>query len=242
MLYKTRGIVLNSVKYSETSLIIKIYTEEFGLQSYMVRGVRSKSAKIKPALLQNLSLVDLEVYHKEKKSIQTIKELRPGYTFSSIPFNMKKSAVAVFINEILYKAIREEEQNTELFRFIYESVKLLDMEPGLNPNFHLLFMVHLTKFLGFFPKNNFSDQTNTFDLQEGVFKKQDLPGELLLIMPGTGYLNNLINGTFDKLSTLQIPSKIRTLLLDNLIKYYTLHLPGFGNVKSHIVMKEVLKD
>jgi DNA repair protein RecO (recombination protein O) len=242
MLYKTRGIVLNSVKYSETSLIIKIYTEEFGLQSYMVRGVRSKSAKIKPALLQNLSLVDLEVYHKEKKSIQTIKELRPGYTFGSIPFNMKKSAIAVFLNEILYKAILEEEQNIDLFGFIYESVKLLDMEPDANPNFHLLFMVHLTKFLGFFPKNNFSDRNSVFDLQEGLFKKPDLPGELLLEMPGSSYLNNLINTAFDRLPSLQIPSKTRILILENLIKYYALHLPGFGTVKSHIVMKEVLRD
>ncbi len=242
MLYKTRGIVLSRVKYSETSLIIKIYTEEFGLQSYMVRGVRSKSAKIKPALLQNLSLVDMEVYHKEKKSLQTIRELRPGYTYTSIPFNMKKSAIAVFINEIISKAIKEEEQNIDLFGFVFESMKLLDMQTMVNPNFHLLFLIHLTKFLGFFPKNNFSKQANVFDLQEGMFKKEDLPGEFLLVMPGSEYMNSLMNCSFDELSTLQISSKIRTLLLDNLIKYYTLHLPGFGTVRSHIVMKEVLKD
>ncbi len=242
MLYKTRAIVLNSVKYSETSLILKIYTEEFGLQSYMVRGVRSKSAKIKPALLQNLSLIDLEVYHKEKKSIQTIKELRPDYTFTSIPFNMKKSAIAVFMNEILYKSIREEEQNTGLFGFIYESVKLLDMESGINPNFHLLFMVQLTRFLGFFPKNNFSAGINVFDLQEGLFKNTDIPGDLLLQMPASQYLSILLNSSFDNIKTLSIPAKIRGLLLENLIRYYSLHLPGFGTVKSHIVMKEVLKD
>ena len=242
MLYKTRAIVLNSVKYSETSLILKIYTEEFGLQSYMVRGVRSKSAKIKPALLQNLSLIDLEVYHKEKKSIQTIKELRPDYTFTSIPFHMKKSAIAVFMNEILYKSIREEEQNTGLFGFIYESVKLLDMESGINPNFHLLFMVQLTRFLGFFPKNNFSAGINVFDLQEGLFKSTDIPGDLLLQMPASKYLSILLNSSFDNIKTLSIPAKIRGLLLENLIRYYSLHLPGFGTVKSHIVMKEVLKD
>jgi len=242
MLYKTRGIVLNSIKYSETSLIVKIYTEEFGLQSYMVSGVRSKSAKIKPALLQNFSLVELEVYHKEKKNIQIIKELRPGFTFTSIPFNMKKSAVAVFMNEIFNKSVREEEQNTDLFNFLYEAIKLLDLETGSIANFHLLFMVHLSKFLGFFPKNNFSVQNNTFDLQEGVFKRQYLPGDIFIIMPGSESLNSLMNSSFNSLSQLVISAKIRGFLLEGLIKYYTLHLPGFGTVRSHIVMKEVLKD
>ena len=242
MLYKTRGIVLNSVKYSETSLIVKIYTEEFGLQSYMVRGVRSKNAKIKPALLQNLSLVNLEVYHKEKKNIQTIKELRPDYTFASIPFNMKKSAIAVFINEILLKSIREEETNTELFEFLFESIRVLDLSTGSIANFHLLFMVQLSGFLGFFPKNNFSTQNNTFDLQEGLFKRTDQPGDLLLSMPGSQSLSNLIKSSFDSLKANNISAQIRGLLLENLIKYYSLHLPGFGTVKSHIVMKEVLKD
>jgi DNA repair protein RecO (recombination protein O) len=241
MLYKTRGVVLNSVKYSETSVIVKIYTEEFGIQSYMVRGVRSKSAKIKPALLQNLSLVDLEVYFKEKKSIQNIKELRPGFVFSSIPFDMKKSAVAVFINEILYKSIREEESNSALFEFIYESIKLLDLESNSIANFHLLFMVQFTRFLGFFPKNNFSLQTDTFDLQEGLFKKTNQPAELLLKMPESQYLYYLVNTSFDNLKTLKIPSAIRGQLLESLIKYYTLHLPSFGTVKSHLVMKEILR-
>src|SRR3990172_7140574 len=122
MIYKTRGIVLHHIKYSETSVIAKIYTELFGLQSYLINGVRSQKAKVKANLLQPLSLVDMIVYHKEKKGLQRIRDVSGNPPLSSIPYDFPKSSVALFIAEILYKSIREEEANTNMFEFIFHSI------------------------------------------------------------------------------------------------------------------------
>ncbi|MBE9480196.1 MAG: DNA repair protein RecO, partial [Bacteroidetes bacterium] len=144
MLFKTRGIVFHQIKYSESSVIAKIYTELFGIQSYLIKGVRNKKSKIKSALLQHLSIVDLVVYHKEKSNIQYIKEIRSEYQFTSIPFDIRKSSIAVFINEILYKSIHEEEANQNLFDYLLNSIKLLDMITKRFVDFHLLFTIGLT--------------------------------------------------------------------------------------------------
>ncbi|MCD4664768.1 MAG: DNA repair protein RecO [Bacteroidales bacterium] len=169
MLHKTRGIVLNKVKYSETSLIVKIYTELFGLQSYLIRGIRNKKSKIKPSLLQHLALIELIVYHKEKKSIQHIKEIKSAYQFKSVPFDIRKSSIIIFLNEILYKVIKEEESNKSLFEFLFNTIQILDINEKGVSDFHLIFLVQLTKFLGFFPKNNFSKTRDNFNLEDGEF-------------------------------------------------------------------------
>ena len=114
MLHTTRGIVLHTTKYSETSLVAKIYTEVFGLQSYLVKGIRKQKAKLRPALFQPMTLADLVVYHKDKGSLQNIKESRIAVPYRSIPFDIRKSSMLLFINELLYKSIREEETNRKL--------------------------------------------------------------------------------------------------------------------------------
>src|SRR4051812_33656990 len=129
MLHKTRGIVFHVTPYAESSVVAKIYTEQLGLQSYLVNGVRSKKAKIKSGLLQPLSLLDMVVYHKDRGGLQRIKELRQatGGQFSTIPFDVVKSSVVIFINEVLYKSVKEEEANPQLFDFIFHALQLLDI-------------------------------------------------------------------------------------------------------------------
>ena len=242
MLHKTRGIVFRQIKYSETSVIAKIYTELFGLQSYLIRGVRNKKSKIKPALLQHLSLVDIVVYHKEKKDIQHIKEIISAFRFTSIPFDIKKSAIVIFLNEILYKSIKEEEANSELFNFLFNSIQILDLKKNRVSNFHLLFLIQLTKFLGFFPKGNFSNENVTFDLQEGIFIKSETQTEYLTGMPFSKYLFDLTNTSFEDLGSLLILPKYRNELLNTILKYYRLHLPGFGSIKSYQVLQAVFNE
>ena len=167
MQVKTRGIVLHSIKFSETSVIIKIYTEKLGLVSYMVKGVRSSKSKIKATLLQPLALLDMVVTHHENKQLQYIREFSRAYTYQTIPFDTLKSAVALFLLEVITKSVREHEQNEEMFGFIYDAFQILDESEKLDPHFHLIFLVRFSGFIGFMPQGNFSEENNYFNLTEG---------------------------------------------------------------------------
>ena len=143
MYHTTRGIVLHCIKYSETSVIAKIYTEKLGLQSYMVKGVRAAKSKSKAAMLQPLTLLEMEVSHRENKGLQYIKEFRRAFIYQSIPFDTLKSTISFFLLEVISKTIREHEPNDELFEFLYESLCALDRAEKLNPDFHLVFLLRL---------------------------------------------------------------------------------------------------
>ncbi len=240
MLFKTRGIVFHQIKYSESSVIAKIYTELFGIQSYLIKGVRNKKSKIKSALLQHLSIVDLVVYHKEKSNIQYIKEIRSEYQFTSIPFDIRKSSIAVFINEILYKSIHEEEANQNLFDYLLNSIKLLDMITKRFVDFHLLFTIGLTKYLGFFPRRNFSDKKTVFNLQEGFFQNAIPNHSNYLKKPISEIFYNLLNTQIEDVDSVKISNSQRNELLNKIIEYYRLHLPAFKDIKSPDILQEVL--
>ncbi len=239
MLQTTRGIVFNQVKYSETSVIAKIYTEEFGMQSYLVRGARKSKAKIKSAHLQHLTLVELEVNKRDSKDIQHLKGLKIAYPFQSIPFNIKKSSVIVFLNEVLYKTIKEEESNPELFNFLFNAIQFLDLTEESIAFFHHFFLIQLTRFLGFFPRSNFSEQNKYFDLQEGEFTSMQGPGSLFADLSLSDYLNQLILVNFEEIGSIKGNSQLRNELLEVLINYFRLHIPGISGFKSFEVLKEV---
>ncbi|NOX47215.1 MAG: DNA repair protein RecO [Chlorobi bacterium] len=240
MLEKTRGIVFRKIKYSESSLILQVYTEKFGLQSLMARGTRSRKSKLKAGLFQHLALLDLVIYRNEKKDIHHIKEVKPAYSFSSIPFDIRKSSLVVFMNEVLLKSIKEEEENEGLFRFLFNSIQILDIKKEGIAEFHLLFLVLLSKFLGFFPDKDFSEDRPSFDLQEGKFIKSSESSDLLMPMPFSQYLFRFLSLNYDSEENLKLPGNLKNGFLDYLLKYYRIHLPGFGELKSHIILREVL--
>jgi len=242
MLQKTRGIVFHKIKYSESSFIIKVYTEQFGLQTLMVRGTSSRKSKFKAALFQHLSLLDLVIYRNEKKEIHHLKEVKTAYPFASIPFNIKKSSIAIFINEVLYKSIKEEEKNDVLFQFLYNSIQILDMKEEGLAEFHILFLVQLSKYLGFFPKGNFSDKKQTFDLLEGKFIKGSEISDSLMNKPYSEYLYQLLSLNYDSLKRFKLPGNIKNEFLEYLLKYFRMHIPGFGELNSHLILREVLSD
>ena len=170
MLHNTLGIVLKTVKYGETSLIAKVYTQQFGLQSYMINSVRTTQSKHKAALLQPLSLLEMVVYHKKNKNIQNLKEIKPAYLFTQLPFDVLRSSLALFVSEILHKTLKEEEPNEQQFNFIYQFIVFLDQTPMLLANLHLVFLTELSTYIGFHPQNNFFyTERPIFDLIEGVF-------------------------------------------------------------------------
>ncbi len=240
MLQHTRGIVFRSVKYGETSLISKVYTEQFGIQSYIIKGARSGKSKTKAALLQPLSLLDMQVYHRENKNINHLKEINPAVIFTSIPFDVLKSSVGIFIIEILLQTIKEEEKNPTLFNFLFDTIKELDNQKDSVKDFHLLFLIRLSKLLGFFPSGSFSDRNNYFDLQEGIFTSSPPPHPLFLSGDSALVFSELIQSAVTGKKNSNLSGVKRKELLNNLLTYYSLHISNFKNIRTVRVLEEVL--
>ena len=240
MLQQTRGLVIRTVKYAETSLIARIYTEKLGLQSYIINSVRTANPTNKMVWLQPLTLLDMVVYHRKGKDLQRIKEMRPEYIFISIPFDTPRRLLALFIAEVLYKTLKEEEANTPQFEFLYEAVSYLDQSQQSVANFHLVFLLQLSRYLGFFPQNNFSTALNYFDLREGVFTTQ-LPFHTDYAAPPlTDWLSQLIGLSLTQSHSLRLNRTSRKQLLQTLLRYYALHIEGFGELRSPDILEEVL--
>jgi len=191
-------------------------------------------------LLGHLSLVEIIVYHSERKQLQHLNEIRSAFNFSSIPFDVRKSSVILFLNEILNKSIIEIEHNPKLFDFIFHTIQFFDITEEHFADFHLLFMLQLSKYLGFFPRGNFSAAQRVFDLKEGVFTTSIPDHPYFIDSPLSDVLFRMMNTGFDQTESLKITAGVRRQLLETLIIYYGLHLPTFGDIKSHEVLKVVL--
>ncbi|MHA4893272.1 DNA repair protein RecO [Pedobacter sp. PWIIR3] len=240
MLHKTRGIVLKTTTYSESSVVVQIFTEKFGIQSYLINGVKKPRAKISINMLQPLHLVDMVVYHKNTTGIQRVSELRPSPVFSSIPYNIIKSTIIQFLNEVLYKSIRQQMADEYLFDFIFSAVAWFDESSEPNTNYHLTFLLKLTRYLGFSPSLDTKSDSAFFDLQEGEFKSRRPPHLNFLEKQEADQFILLFNVPFEKINEIKITNKTRRFLLDKILVYYTLHTASFGEIKSHQVLEEIL--
>ena len=240
MIYKTRGIVLRTVDYSDTSIIAKIYTEEFGIQSYLIKGAKRKKSSVRANLFQPLALLDLQVYKKEKKQLQVLKEVSPEVHFHSIPNDQSKTSILFFINEILLNCLQEEENNPELFSFLHESILTLESAEKQFANFHLIFLIRFSRFLGFFPQGSFSEANSVFDLREGTFTKKEPMHADYLGKENSKHFGELIISNYYAMENLNLTGNERKNLLDILLRYYHLHLSNMGNIASHKVLQQVL--
>lgn len=242
MLYQTKGIVLNRVQYGETSLIVHIYTEKFGRQSYMVKGGRSKKSKSKSNLFRPFFLLDMEVYHREGKNIQSLKEARLAETLNSLIFDVHKSSVALFLTEVLSKVLREEEANQELFVFLYNSIRYLDLSDESVELFHLYFLTKLMRFLGFYPQTNWSEDDTCFDMDNGRFVSVYNSHAHCLKQEESKVLFDLFNTSIDKLNELKISNYTSKILLRGILNFYALQSQGFSSLKSLSVIEELFND
>ncbi len=239
MLHKTRGIVLKLTNYSENSVIVQVFTEKFGLQSYFINGVRKPKAKIGITLLQPLHLLDMVVYHRENKSLQRIAEARQLPALQTIPYDIEKSTVVMFLNEVLYKSLRQQSADEPLFNYLFNAISWLDSLEKTPPNFHLLFLLKLSRFLGFNPALPKQGQL-FFDLKDGVFCSHLPAHPLVLQHPHAGQLADLLACSFDNLTSIRITLADRRFLLAKIIDFYRLHIDHMGEIKSHEVLEEVL--
>ncbi|GAA4925102.1 DNA repair protein RecO [Mucilaginibacter defluvii] len=240
MLHKTRGIIFRTTDYSESSVIVQIFTEKFGLQSYIINGVKKPKAKIPRNMLQPLHLVDMVVYHKNNGSVQRISELKATPVLQTIPYDVIKSCIAIFLNEVLYKAVRQQSPDEQLFGFIFNAIEWLDHQTSGLANFHLLFLVQLTRYLGFYPDRANADSSAYFDMKNGVFTNWKPESTLYLSAPHTQNFAILLKINIAKPEQLKIDNSERRYLIDKILEYYALHVEGFGNIKSNEILEEVL--
>jgi DNA repair protein RecO (recombination protein O) len=221
MIHKTRGIVFRFTRYGETSIIVTIFTEAFGLQSYIVNGVRSKTAKNKIALYQPLTLLNLVVYHRERANLERIKEIQCFHPYQSLTVDIKKSTIAMFITELLNKTVREESAAETLFEFLVDALVTMDGLKKNEENAHLIFMIKLSRYLGFGPQ----------------FANEVLGGRVTDEKTEV-ILQQLLNSDFE--NELVITKEQRRNLLELLLKFYAEHLENFGELKSVQVLRDVL--
>jgi DNA repair protein RecO (recombination protein O) len=239
MLHRTRGIVIRITDYSETSVVAKIYTEKFGIQSYLINGVKKKKSRIRLNALQPLTLLSMVVYHKDNKGLHRLSEVRQEPQFSSILYDMKKVSVVFLINEVIGKAIRESEHNKTLFNFLHDAILLLDKTTETIESFYISFMVHLAKELGFAPGGKFSERNKYFNLKEGIFQNT-IPDSPHWLQPEASEKFFLLMETpLEKSHTLNFSSAERKHLRTALTMYYRLHVEGFITGRSQKVMEEV---
>ena len=239
MLNKTNGIVLHTIKYGETSVIARVYTELFGLQSYLVKGARNRKGGNKMSLLAPLTILEMEVYRKETAQLHHIREMRMIYPFSTLPFDVIKSSIAMFINEVIFRSVREEEPNRPLYSFLESSIRWFDLVPNHYSDFHLWFMLHFCSYLGFTPSDNYSNSKGIFNLREGLFQSTLPEHADYLIEPLSSTLYQLSTSKLADLSTHQLSAQIRHALLPRLVDFYRFHIQGMKEINSLEVLREV---
>jgi DNA repair protein RecO (recombination protein O) len=244
MIHKTKGIILRTVKYGETSLVVTAFTELFGLQSYMVNGVRTATKKggVKANIFQPAALLDLVAYHNQFSTLQRIKEYKWAHLFQTIFSDVRKNAVALFMVELINKCLKEPEENADLFYFIEDALLHLDKaNDTVAANFPLFFAVHLSYFFGFRISNEFTEEHTYLDLEEGLFvagqpahpnylqdKEAEVTSHLLKISQPEDLAEIALNGEF------------RRRLLGAYELYYAFHIPEFGSMKTLPVLREIL--
>lgn len=243
-LYKTKGIVLRTVKYGETSLIATLYTELFGLQSYLVNGVRTSSKKGagKANLFQPAAMLDLVVYHNDLKNLQRIREFRWAYLYQHVFFDVIKNGVALFMVELLQKCLKQPEPNPDLFYFAEDAFIHLDESKGVVlANYPLFFTLHLAGFFGFRIQDAYSEQYPILDLQEGVFVAEHPPHQNVLEGVYSYITSQLLRVRRpEELRELPLNQETRRFLLQAYQTFYALHVPDFGEMKTLIVLQAIL--
>lgn len=239
MIVKGRAIVLRATEYGEHSLIVKLFTEEFGLKSFMIHSARNRKYNNIGFLLNPLSLVEFSAYNKLHQ-LGKVKEINGSPLYHQIPFDIQKSSMIIFLGEIIYKSVKEEDAHSELFHFIDHALQWLDHVEVASVNFHLWMLLKMSKYLGFFPSGMYTSTTPIFDSDSGAFCSS-IPGHKLFVKDAEAQaMYQLMQSDINQLAEIHLENTVRKNLLEFLTEYYQLHCPGNSIMKSHTVLSEVL--
>ena len=238
--YKARAIVLNTLKYGESSMVAYLLTDTQGRQNYMVQGLGKAGARKggKGALFQPMFLLDILALDSTKTEIDRIKEVALARPLQTIPFDVRKSTVALFMAELLYKIVKEVEPHSPLFDYVWHSVEALDaLDEGVY-NFHLWFLVGLSRYLGFYPAGDWSEGA-VFDIEAGSFSLAAPRSGLYINTENTELLYRLMELEATELATLRLPRRQRTDFINSLLNYFGYHLDTIHRVESLRILSEI---
>lgn len=239
MLIKTRAIVLRAFRYGETQLIIELLTEQCGRVSFINKVPRTAKAKIKKQLFQPLTILDLEFEHRPNTNLQHIRDVQLAYPFRSIPFDAGKLSISLFLSEFLCYATKDEQDNRPLFKYVETSMCWLDEAQHSFANFHLTFMMRLSRFLGFYPNLDDYSEGCLFDLRNGCFAPVTPLHPDFLTIDETRKINLLMRMTPDTMHLFTMSRQERNRCTEIILTFYRLHIPNFPELKSFEVLREL---
>lgn len=244
MIYSTRGIVLRCIKYGETSVIASIFTELFGIQSYMVNGVRTSGKTSKAHLFQPSSLLDMQVYHNELKNLQRIKEVKWSVVYKTVLSDVIKNSVALYMVELLQKCLKQPETNADLFHFCEDALLQLDISDAeITANFPMYFSLQLAQFFGFTLQDNYSEKRPVFSISEGSFVESSSTATDHLPVSTSALMSQLLKALHpNELDQIKLNRNARKEILQSIQSYYEWHIPDFGNMKTLPVLSAILND
>ena len=244
VIQSTKAIILRTVKYGETSLIVSAFTEKFGLQQYMVKGVRSakKGGVVSPGQLQIGNLIELVAPHNDSTSLQYIKEARQLVYYEHLFSDVIKNAILSFMIELLQKCIKQPDPSPELFQFLEDMLTGLDRASSTEAaNIPIFFCLHLAHFFGFRLLDTYSDEHTIVDLREGQFVSHLPQHEHVMIEPESGHIAQLLRVMqLDELETIRLNRTTRNKLIDGCLEFYALHIQPFGTMRSLPVVRSLL--
>lgn len=239
MYEKLKGIVLNTVRYSDKHNIVHIYTDKCGLMSFAVPLGKTHAARMRNAMLMPLSLIDLEAGMRSGRELAVLREMHRNYPLATIYSDPVKNAIALFISELLTHVIQEPEGNEYLFRYIEQSVKLLEELPDQVSNFHICFLFHLGAHLGIQPNLENYRKGYWFDMTDGVFSPSAVSGHALLQPIEAQVIHLLSRMTFANMGAFRFNREERNRMLDVIISYYRLHNAAIGTLRSPDILKQL---
>ena len=239
MYEKLKGIVLNTIRYSDKHNIVHIYTDGRGLMSFAVPLGKTYAARMRNALLMPLSLVDLEAGVRAGRDLAVLREVRRNYPLATIYSDPLKNAIALFISELLAHVIQEPEGNEYMFRYIEQSVQLLEQMPDQVANFHICFLYHLGAHLGIQPNLESYCKGYWFDMTEGVFASAAVRGHAMLQPQEAQVIHLLSRMTFSNMTVFRFSRDERNRMLDVIINYYRLHNAAIGTLRSPDILKQL---
>lgn len=234
---KTEAVVLHTLRYRDHSYIVHLFTREVGNITCLVKGSKRKSA-LSPVLMQPLSLTDALIDFRPNRTFQYIQESSPLVLLETIPYHPIKNCMALFISEVLYKTFRESNKDAELFDFVNESIQVFDSATKGIANFHLVFLIKLTRFLGFFPNLSKFHDGVFFDMLNSEFT-ENKNQQNTLNSEETEAFAHLMRMEYENMQLFNLSRTQRNTILEHILTYYKLHLPEFGTIKSLDILQQL---
>ena len=239
MLTKTQAIMLHAIKYGETRLIVDMFTRAHGKLSFIVSLPKSPKSKVKKQYFQPLTMLEIETDVRPKVQLQKLADVRLSTAYTSIPFDFSKLSISLFMAEFLYHALRGEQQNVPLYDYVANSILWLDSQESNYANFHLVFLMRLSRFLGFYPNLENYKPGDYFDLRESIFTPQPPVHHDYLMPLEAEKIQLMMRMDWATMHLFQMSHTERNRLLEVALSYYRLHLPDFPELKSVSVLQEL---